>query len=145
MDEQNPTYEDVNNRLKEIVEAVADDEIDLDNALDLFEEAVALGMKASSMMEEDLAARDALDEEREMQEQQEEERAAQEFLGAPAFAEADAAPVAQAASTESIEESEPQDQTADQADEGVQPAAVEEPGAPASDQTPVLESEDALD
>ena len=145
MDEQNPTYEDVNNRLKEIVEAVADDEIDLDNALDLFEEAVALGMKASSMMEEDLAARDALDEEREMQEQQEEERAAQEFLGAPAFAEADAAPATQVASTESVVDPEPQGQAVEQAGESVQPAAVEEPGAPASVQTPVLESEDALD
>ena len=53
------SYENVNDRLKEIVEEVSDETLPLDDALDLFEEAVKLGMEASTMMEEDMAARDA--------------------------------------------------------------------------------------
>lgn len=53
------TYSDVNDRLKEIAEAVSDETLPLDDALDLFEEAVKLGMEASTMMEEDMAQRDA--------------------------------------------------------------------------------------
>jgi exodeoxyribonuclease VII small subunit len=56
------TFSQVNDRLKEIVEQVSDDGMPLDDALDLFEEAVGLGMKASSLLEEDIAARDADDE-----------------------------------------------------------------------------------
>lgn len=52
-------YEEVNDRLKEIVEAVSDETLPLDDALDLFEEAVKLGMEASTMMEQDMAERDA--------------------------------------------------------------------------------------
>ncbi len=132
MDEQNPTYEDVNNRLKEIVEAVADDQIDLDNALDLFEEAVALGMQASSMMEEDLAARDAQAEEREMQQQQAEELAEQEFSAQAATADAAPPEGTGAAEAQEIADAPASD-------------GSEEPVAPAFGQAPALESEDALD
>lgn len=49
----------VNERLKEIVEAVSNEDLPLDEALDLFEEAVALGTQASNLLEEDIAARNA--------------------------------------------------------------------------------------
>ena len=39
-------------RLDEIVKAVADEDIPLDDALDLYEEAVSLGMRASDLLEE---------------------------------------------------------------------------------------------
>lgn len=39
-------------RLDEIVEAVSAEDISLDDALELYEEAVKLGMKASSLLEE---------------------------------------------------------------------------------------------
>lgn len=68
------SYEDVNERLKEIVEAVSDETLPLDDALDLFEEAVKLGMEASTMMEDDMAARDA--------EMEAEEQAADEAFAA---------------------------------------------------------------
>ena len=42
-------------RLDEIVQAVSDDEMPLDEALDLYEEAVALGMRASDLLEEGIA------------------------------------------------------------------------------------------
>lgn len=51
--------EAVNRRLKEIVQSVSDDDIDLDRALSLYEEAVDLGMRASELIEEDIAARNA--------------------------------------------------------------------------------------
>lgn len=60
-------YGDVNDRLKEIVDMVSDDTLPLDDALDLFEEAVKLGMEASTLMEEDMAARDAEQEAQEAQ------------------------------------------------------------------------------
>lgn len=44
----------VKERLDQIVEAVSDDNLDLDEALTLYEEAVKLGMKASELMEADL-------------------------------------------------------------------------------------------
>ena len=82
-DVQVTSFEDVNDRLKQIVEAVSDDELPLDEALDLFDEAVALGMKASEMMEDDIATRDAADEEREAQQAAADEAADAE-LNAPA-------------------------------------------------------------
>lgn len=39
-------------RLQEIVDAVGDESIPLDDALSLYEEAVSLGMRASEMVEE---------------------------------------------------------------------------------------------
>lgn len=49
-------FEEVKTRLDEIVDAVSDEEISLDSALDLYEEAIALGMQVSSLLEEDIAA-----------------------------------------------------------------------------------------
>lgn len=51
----------VKSRLDQIVEAVSDDSIPLDEALSFYEEAVKLGMKASEIMEADLVG--ASDEE----------------------------------------------------------------------------------
>ena len=45
-------FASVKSRLDEIVKAVSDDEMPLDEALDLYEEAVALGMRASDLLEE---------------------------------------------------------------------------------------------
>ena len=47
-----PDFESVKTRLDQIVAAVSDDDISLDDALDLYEEAVALGMRASDLLEE---------------------------------------------------------------------------------------------
>ena len=45
------TFEALKARLDEIVEAVGDENLPLDDALDLYEEAVALGMRASDLLE----------------------------------------------------------------------------------------------
>ena len=52
-------YAPVNDRLKEIIEQVSDESIGLDAALDLFEEAVRLGVRASTLLEEDIVSHDA--------------------------------------------------------------------------------------
>ena len=57
-EESQTTYREVNDRLKEIADRVADESLPLDDALDLFEEAVGLGMKASDLLEQDIAQRD---------------------------------------------------------------------------------------
>lgn len=44
-------FEAVRKRLEEIVREVDDDDISLDDALDLYEEAVKLGLQASSLLE----------------------------------------------------------------------------------------------
>ena len=50
--EQQPgSFESVKTRLAEIAEAVDDESLSLDDALDLYEEAVALGLKASDLLE----------------------------------------------------------------------------------------------
>ena len=49
------SFEDVKGRLDQIVEAVSDESIPLDDALKLYEEAVELGLIASSLLEENLA------------------------------------------------------------------------------------------
>ena len=56
------TFEAVKGRLDEIVDAVNDDKLPLDDALALYEEAVALGLRASDMLEENIEAQRALDE-----------------------------------------------------------------------------------
>ena len=59
------SFEEVTRRLDEIVDAVADDDLPLDDALKLYEEAVQLGLRASSLLEENLQENNALyDEER---------------------------------------------------------------------------------
>lgn len=52
----------VTDRLSEIAEIMEDETMPLDDALDLLEEAVALGMQASSLLESDMSERDAEDE-----------------------------------------------------------------------------------
>ena len=60
MDGQAPqSFEDLKGRLDEIVAAVSDDELPLDEALDLYEEAVGLGLQASRIMEEGIAESNA--------------------------------------------------------------------------------------
>lgn len=49
-------FEEVKTRLNEIVDEVAAEDISLDNALDLYEEALKLGMQVSSLLEKDIAA-----------------------------------------------------------------------------------------
>lgn len=60
MEAQAPqTFEDIKARLDEIVEAVSDEELPLDQALGLYEEAVGIGLAASRIMEEGIAANTA--------------------------------------------------------------------------------------
>lgn len=59
-------------RLDEIVELVNDDSMPLDKALDLYEEAVSLGLQVSHLLEQDIANKNAeldngLDEEEKAQ------------------------------------------------------------------------------
>ena len=56
------TFEAVKSRLDEIVDAVNDDALPLDDALALYEEAVALGLRASDLLEENIEAHRASDE-----------------------------------------------------------------------------------
>ena len=51
------TFEDIKARLDEIVAAVSDEELPLDEALGLYEEAVGIGLTASRIMEEGIAAK----------------------------------------------------------------------------------------
>lgn len=51
---QYETYAQVKARLDEIVEAVKDENLPLDDALDLYEEAVTLGLRVSDMLEDDV-------------------------------------------------------------------------------------------
>lgn len=67
-EEAGQKFEEVKERLDEIVEAVSDDDISLDKALDLYEEAVRLGMKVSAVLEEDISAEQVADEVNSMQE-----------------------------------------------------------------------------
>lgn len=51
-------FEAVKNRLEEIADAVGDESLPLDEALDLFEEAVSLGLKVSDYLEEGIIVDD---------------------------------------------------------------------------------------
>lgn len=53
------TFEELNTRLKEIVETVGDESLPLDDALALYEEAVTLGLRASDLLEENIQAHEA--------------------------------------------------------------------------------------
>lgn len=53
-DEDFETFDAVKARLDAIVEAVSDDALPLDDALALYEEAVALGLRASDLLESDI-------------------------------------------------------------------------------------------
>lgn len=52
-------FTDIKERLDEIVQAVSDDGMPLDDALALYEEAVKLGMRVSSLMEQEDSAKEA--------------------------------------------------------------------------------------
>ena len=54
--EQPNSFAEVKTRLDEIVEAVNDDNLPLDDALALYEEAVNLGLRASNLLEADIDA-----------------------------------------------------------------------------------------
>lgn len=53
------SFEDIKTRLDEIVSLVTDDSLPLDEALDLYEEAVGIGLQASRIMEEGIAEKEA--------------------------------------------------------------------------------------
>ena len=53
-------FEEARRRLDEILSAVADDDLPLDDALVLYEEAVKLGTKITGLIETDISERDAL-------------------------------------------------------------------------------------
>lgn len=60
MEPQAPqSFEDIKARLDEIVAAVSDEELPLDEALSLYEEAVGIGLTASRIMEEGITAKEA--------------------------------------------------------------------------------------
>lgn len=60
MESQAPqTFEDIKARLDEIVAAVSDEELPLDEALSLYEEAVGIGLTASRIVEEGIVAKEA--------------------------------------------------------------------------------------
>lgn len=56
---QPQTVEALKVRLDEIVEQVNDDTLPLDQALDLYEEAVSLGLQVSHLLEQDIANKNA--------------------------------------------------------------------------------------
>ena len=53
------SFEDIKTRLGEIVSLVSDDSLPLDEALDLYEEAVGIGLQGSRIMEEGIAEKEA--------------------------------------------------------------------------------------
>lgn len=53
------SFEDIKTCLDEIVSLVSDDSLPLDEALDLYEEAVGIGLQASRIMEEGIAEKEA--------------------------------------------------------------------------------------
>ena len=56
------SFEAVKSRLDEIVDAVSSDELELDAALALYEEAVGLGLRASDLLEENIEAQQGVEE-----------------------------------------------------------------------------------
>lgn len=51
------SFESVKGRLAEIVDAVSNDDLPLDQALSLYEEAVGLGLRASDLLEQGIDER----------------------------------------------------------------------------------------
>lgn len=56
------SFEAVKTRLDEIVDTVSDDELALDDALALYEEAVGLGLRASDLLEENIETQQSVEE-----------------------------------------------------------------------------------
>ncbi len=64
MGEQAPqSFEDIKLRLDQIVAAVSDEELPLEEALSLYEEAVGIGLAASRIVEEGIAAKNDAEQE----------------------------------------------------------------------------------
>lgn len=61
-DEMTQDFQQVKDRLDEIIEQIDDDEISLDDALTLYEEAVALGLKVGSLLEENISEQEVIQE-----------------------------------------------------------------------------------
>ncbi len=55
-DEMGRNFEDVQTRLSQIVDEVSSEDISLDDALKLYEEAVKLGLSACDLSEQDIDA-----------------------------------------------------------------------------------------
>ena len=79
------SFEAVKSRLEEIVDAVSSDELELDAALALYEEAVGLGLRASDLLEENIEAQQGVEEAGERCAESSDEASAQE-TGAPVSA-----------------------------------------------------------
>lgn len=62
MSDSDLSFEELRIRLDEIVEAVSDEALPLEEALDLYEEAVGIGLQASRIMEEGITTHDAEDQ-----------------------------------------------------------------------------------
>lgn len=73
------SFESVNERLAQIVDAVSNDDLPLDQALSLYEEAVGLGLRASDLLEQGI-------DERRCEQALAEEGGVQEDLAQPADA-----------------------------------------------------------
>lgn len=56
MEAERPNFESVHERLNQIVEEVSAEDISLDDALKLYEEAVKLGLSACDLSEQDIEA-----------------------------------------------------------------------------------------
>lgn len=56
MEADRPNFESVHERLNQIVEEVSAEDISLDDALKLYEEAVKLGLSACDLSEQDIEA-----------------------------------------------------------------------------------------
>ena len=98
------SFEALKARLDEIVAAVSDDALPLDDALDLYEEAVALGMRASDLLEAGIKA--------------EEEASEPSAAEAADAAEASEPGAAEAADGEALQDSNPEQ-------DAVQPSALD--------------------
>lgn len=72
------SFEAVKSRLDEIVDAVGNEELALDDALALYEEAVGLGLRASDLLEENIEAQRSVDEADEDSDEPSDDAAAQE-------------------------------------------------------------------
>ena len=79
------SFEAVKSRLDEIVDAVSSDELELDAALALYEEAVGLGLRASDLLEENIEAQQGVEEAGERPAESPDEASAQ-GTGAPVSA-----------------------------------------------------------
>ena len=88
------SFESVKKRLDQIVEAVSDEELPLDEALSLYEEAVGLGLRASDLLEEGI-----------------DEKAAAEALAASDAADSASGPASDAADAAPADEGAPQAET----------------------------------